>query len=275
MRPAFPLAIAAFAVFFGTPQSVSSQQNADPSVTEIVNRAAGKRPLYQEVFRNLLSRETKTFEIYGKNGEVKRTRTVVSTFLVYQLSRDPTRISEFRNIQSVDGKPVENTEGRTENLFATVAKAESSEKELKQIETESQRFDEDISISGQTLFQAVTLTENLSPFFEFTLEGKENIDGETAFVVAYRQIRATPYITADPTRMPADHRLTVFNDAGLKVGMELGERLSGKLWIDTNSFRIRRELRDFTIQPRNASRRGSTSSSSTKRRSRTRHWSPR
>ena len=95
-----------------------SQNAADIPLPEIIRRAAEQRTVYQDVFKNLLSRETKTSETYKKNGEVKKQRTVVSTFLVYQLSKDANRISEFRNIKSVDGKPLNNTEMRARRAFS-------------------------------------------------------------------------------------------------------------------------------------------------------------
>lgn len=226
-----------------------TQTAANPTLAEIIDQAARQRTAYQDVFKNLLSRETKTFEIYGKKGDVKKTRSVVSTFLVYQLTKDAERISEFRNVKAVDGRQLENTEDRAKNLFEAVSKAESSEKELDRIENESQRFDEDIAVTGQTLFQAVTLADNLRPFFDFTLDGKAAIDGNQVYAVSYRQTNSTPYISADPRRVVGDHRLSVSNDAGLKMSGDLGERLSGKLWIDAATYQVRREMRTFTLQP--------------------------
>ena len=226
-----------------------SQNTADIPLPEIIRRAAEQRTAYQEVFKNLLSRETKTSETYKKNGEVKKQRTVVSTFLVYQLSKDANRISEFRNIKSVDGKPLNNTETRAQSLFETVSKAESSDKELQKIEDESQRYDEDIAVTGLTLFQAVPLSDNLRPFFDFKLEGKDVIGGIPVYVVSYRQTKATPYISANPLRLANDHRLSVFYDSGIRSDRDLGERLSGKFWIDSETFEVWREVRDFTLQP--------------------------
>lgn len=227
-----------------------AQVRKNLSAGEIVSRAGEQRAEYQEVFKNLLSRETRTFEIFGKKGEVRKTRSIVSTFLVYQLTKDPSRISEFRNVKAVDARPVENTEDRAQSLFEAVSKAESSEKEMARIENESQRFDEDFAVRGQTLFQAVPLADNLQPSFEFTLDGQDMIDGNQVYIVSYRQTSPSPYISADPRRLPSgDSRLTVSNDAGLKSGGDLGERLSGKLWIDAAMFQVRREVRVFTLQP--------------------------
>ena len=78
-----------------------SQNATEIPLPEIIGRASEQRTAYQDVFKNLLSRETKTSETYKKNGEVKKQRTIVSTFLVYQLSKDANRISDFL-VQEVD-----------------------------------------------------------------------------------------------------------------------------------------------------------------------------
>ena len=127
---------------------LSGQNTTEVPLTEIIGRASEQRTAYQNDFKNLLSRETKISETYKKNGEVKKQRRIVSTFLVYQLSKDANRSSEFRNIKSVDGKQLDNTDTRAQSLFETVSRAESSDKELQKIEDESQRYDEDIAVTG-------------------------------------------------------------------------------------------------------------------------------
>ena len=243
------LAALACIVVAAAVNSSFSQNATEIPLPEIIGRASEQRTAYQDVFKNLLSRETKTSETYKKNGEVKKQRTIVSTFLVYQLSKDVNRISEFRNVKSVDGKTLNNTEMRAQSLFETVSKAESSDKELQKIEDESQRYDEDIAVTGLTLFQAVPLSDNLRPFFDFKLEGKDSIGGLPVYVVSYQQIKATPYISANPLRLANDHRLSVFYDSGIRSDRDLGERLSGKFWLDAETFQVRREVRDFTLQP--------------------------
>src|SRR5215210_4006162 len=68
-----------------------------PTLQEIIDKAEAQTRVYVETFKNLLSEERKTFEIYDKRGEVKKRRSVVSTFIVYPLSKDENQITEFRN----------------------------------------------------------------------------------------------------------------------------------------------------------------------------------
>jgi hypothetical protein len=243
------LAIALVTGLLSSDLTIPAQTSVPPGIDEIVARAAQARSNYLDVFKNLLSRETRTFEIYDKRGELKHRRVIVSTFLVYQLTKESGRISEFRNVSSVDGKLVDNNAGRTQSLFEAISSAETSDKELARIEAESQRFDEDISVTGQTLFQAVTLSDNLRPYFEFKLDGIDSIEGNAVYIVSYQQARPTPYVTADPQRLPGERKLSVINDAGIKTDGDLNARLSGKLMIDAATFQIRRELRNFTVQP--------------------------
>lgn len=93
------------------------QSAADPTINEIVRNAAEQRNAYVEEFKNLLSRETKTFEIYDKKGSVKKRRVVVSNFIVYQLDNDDKRIAEYRNVVSVDGKQLDNTDKRAQDFL--------------------------------------------------------------------------------------------------------------------------------------------------------------
>jgi hypothetical protein len=225
-----------------------SAQQAAPTLTvdEIVRRAAEQTSVYVEAFKNLLSEETKTFEIYGRDGDVKKRRVVRSTFIVYQLSKDSDKIIEYRNVISVDGKTLGQTDARAQEFFEKLVKVETSAKELERIETESQRYDEELYISNLTLFQSIALADNLRKDFVFTLTGKDNIDGNEVYVVEYRQSRASPNITIGG----ASNGMSGLNyDVDLKGLKDVNERLNGKFWIDTQTFQVVREFRVLSIQP--------------------------
>ena len=220
------------------------------STNEILDKAVGQTRLYLETFKNLLSSETKTFEIYDKKGEVKKRRTVTSSFIVYQLSKGGGRIAEYRNVLAVDGKTLDKTDTRAQDFFERVAKAESSGKELAEIEKESLRYDDPIQINGLTLFQALALAKNLRPLFEFTLEGKQIINGAEVYVISYRQTRGSPDITlnADDENRPGD-RITLNMVVEVDGNPVLNERMRGKFLIDAATFRLWREEREITVQP--------------------------
>src|SRR5688572_25407956 len=87
---------------------------------EMISRARDRTNAYLETFKNLLSEEKKTFEIYEKSGKVKKRKVVDSTFLVYQLTKEQGRVAEFRNVVSVDGKKVSNADDRAKDFFEKV-----------------------------------------------------------------------------------------------------------------------------------------------------------
>jgi hypothetical protein len=223
-------------------------------VDEAIDRAAIQVPNYLSTFRNLISQETKTFTRYSKDGDVKKTKKVVSTFIVYPSAKDENRIAEYRNVISVDGKPVGNPEGRAKDFFERVVKSESSQAELRKIEDESSRYDE-IAVNGLALFEGVPLLEHLRQYFSFKLNGTEKIDGYNAYRIDYEQVRASPYISINESTVPSDGKMPVIYELESGVSGPANERLRGTLWIDAITFQIRREKRQMTIRPENFARR--------------------
>lgn len=219
------------------------------SVNEILRNAAKQTGLYIDTFKNLLAAETKTFEIYDKKGEVKKRRTVTSSFIVYQLSKGEGRPAEYRNVLAVDGKTLDKTDERAQDFFERVAKAESSGKELAAIENESLRYDQPIQINGLTLFQNLALAQNLLPLFEFKLESKQKLEGAEVYVISYRQTRGSPDITVNSGEDKPGDRITMNFDIDTDGAKVLNERMQGKLLIDTANFRLWREEREITVQP--------------------------
>ena len=226
-----------------------SQAASKPAVETILAIAAKQRDNYIREFRNLLSQETKTFSIFDRKGDVKKRRTVVSTFIVYQFSRDEQGIAEFRNVILVDGRKVNDADKRAQEFFEDISKADSVGKEIAKLEREGTRFDEGLSINGLTLFQAPVLADNLRPNFEFSIEGMEKIEGRDVAVIRYRQARETPYISIDPTQMVADGKASVVYDIDIPDARRARARLGGKLWVEADSGRLWKETRILTVQP--------------------------
>jgi len=212
---------------------------------EMINRARERTKVYLETFKNLLSEEKKTFEIYEKGGKIKKRKVVDSTFLVYQLTKDQGRIAEFRNVISIDGKKVANADERARDFFEKVVAADNSQKEYERIRDESSRFDEDFAINGLTLFQAIALSDELRGKFRFTMAGRESIGGKNVYVVLFEQIRDDPDITVNVPTASNNYDIEIEGD---KI-TALNARIRGKLWIDSSTFNVRRELRERTIQP--------------------------
>lgn len=223
-----------------------------PSVNEIVDRAGHQTVSYIETFRNLLSQENKTFEIYGKNGDVKKRRTITSTFIVYPLTKDEKRIAEFRNVLAVDGKKINNADSRAQDFFQKIVRAESSQKELEQIDKESSRFDQDFAITGMTLFQSPVLAPEMRPFFKFDLDGNETSGGADCYMVSYEQIKPSPDVVVNSTEQDYGKSYHQYYDVDVDRDGELNPRIKGKLWIDAATFQIHKEIRQLTLQPEGA-----------------------
>ncbi|MEP7212248.1 MAG: hypothetical protein ABI791_04190 [Acidobacteriota bacterium] len=238
----------AFAALITSSVSSPAQTTSAPAVpvAEAVRRAAAQRAVYLEEFKNLISKENKTFEIFDKKGQIKKRRTVTSVFIVYQPVKSK-EVVEFRNVIAVDGKAVADADKRAEDLFTQLVDPESSEKELQKLQNESLRFDEGIYIDGLTLFQAVALADNLQPSFDFSLAGTDVIDGRDVVVLAYEQKRSSPFITTDTSAKPVEGKLTLEYD--VDISGEVNPRLKGKLWLDAETMQVRRETRQLTVRP--------------------------
>jgi hypothetical protein len=234
------------AVIFLILSSVPIQaQYGVPPVADTVVRSSQQATRYADEFKNLLGREIKTVRTFDKNESVKKERVIVSNFLVYELLRNRGSITEFRTVVSVDGKPVPEAEKRTVQLFERVSKAQTSADELERIQKESLRYDEEIQIVGLTLFQGIALDERVRDAFKFEVVGREKLNETEAYILEYRQIKDT-----DMIRISGKPGAAAVLDYDYDVGelRNARPRLRGRLWIEINSYRIVREVRELLIQ---------------------------
>lgn len=234
---------------FSITNTVLGQTETSIPLAEIIAKAGEQRKVYVEEFKNLLSQETKKFEIYDKKGAVKKSRTVTSTFIVYQLSKGDNLVAEYRHVIAVDGKPLDNADKRAQDFFEKIARAESQNSELAKLHDESTRFDQEILVDGFTLFQSVALVEKVRPFIEFRLEGREILDGTEVLIVSYRQTRQSPFIVINSKKGAQNVTPILKYDVDLEDDVDFRERLSGKFWIDAKTFQVWREERLMTVQP--------------------------
>ena len=242
----FTLMLFLMMVFVGSLKAQNS-----PTIDIILTESTKQTTNYQEAFKNLLAIETKTFEQFGKNGEVKEKKTVESNFLVYQSSKDEKISSELRSVAKVDGKPVSDSVERSNRFFAELAKTTTLKSELEKIQKEGNRYDKTIEVTGLTLYEAVILSDNLRPFFDFKLLSSENYQGNEVFVISYSQTKKSPFISFNEDNKGA-------NDLTLNFELDLPNSLrktdaflNGKLWIDAKTYQIRREERILTVQTEN------------------------
>jgi hypothetical protein len=218
-----------------SPGRQSAPQASDAAATaELLSRAGARRSEYMERFKDLIAEETQRIEEYGPEG-LKRRREVVSDLIIYQSQLDSSSMVEYRNVRLVDGKEVSKRDRRVEQLFGRLAKADTIKKELERIARESKRYDLNYSVYNHTLDQAIPLNENLRPSFRFTVIGDGRIDGHDVIEVGYEQVSQNPDLNFTLSSLPK--RLK---------GAET--RFRGRLWLDRETARLRREERELTIR---------------------------
>lgn len=218
-----------------------------PTKEEILDSIDAGAKTYIETFKNLLADETKTFELYGKNGEVKKKRIVQSNFIVFPLMKAEGQVVEFRNVTSVDGKKIGDSDKRASDLIAKLASAETSDSELNRLRDESSRHDLDIAISGMTLFQALAVDKGLRDSFEFII--RPAAAGASTLTIEYRQVKDTPDISVNSTASRPVGRAGLNYDIDIDKEMPLTARLNGTIVVDSAASKIISETRNVTVQP--------------------------
>jgi hypothetical protein len=230
-------AVAMFAQTSGVPLDV------------LLNETQKQTENYREAFKNLLADELKTLEDFDKRGESDKKTTVRSSFLVYQSGKNANATSELRNVLEVNGKPIPDSQKRGEEFLAELNKQTTLEKELKKLESESNKYDKSWTINGLTLNQAVALAPNLRAVFDFQLAGTENFGGNEVYVVNYRQKTKSPNITVNEKEKTTPTELSVNFNLNIPGELKKSELfLRGKLWIDAKTFQIWREERELVAR---------------------------
>lgn len=215
---------------------------------EMIARVEAQTATYVETFKNLLAEETKTFELYKREGNVGKRRVIVSSFLVFPLQKSADQVVEFRNVISVDGKKINDSDRRAGQLFEKIAKGESSESEINKLRDEGSRHDLEIAISGMTLYQAIAVDSVLRPSFEFDVRPSQTGDLAT-YSIGYRQITESPDITINASKSRPIGRAGLNYDVDIDNDGPLNARVSGTIVVDAVSYKVISEIRIVTIQP--------------------------
>ena len=231
-------------------QAQTTEPTPPPDVPTIIGEAAKQQGNYREAFKNLLAVETKTSTKFDKTGAADKPNVVESDFLVYQSSKDANSIAELRNVTKVDGKVLPDSQKRSDELFAELKKSATKKKELDRIQSEGSRYDKNFEISGITLSEALPLSAKLQPYFDFKFAGIENYQGADVYVINYLQTKKSPLILLN-AKSDADDETVEFN-IDLPGALKKSDAfLRGKLGIDPQTFRVRREERELFVQPEN------------------------
>jgi hypothetical protein len=214
-------------------QSTTAPTSDTISIEELIKKAMLRRSEYIQAFKDLSAEEAQKIEEYDYKG-VKRRREIVSDLIIYQSPLDNSSRFEYRNVRLVDGKAVAGRDQRAEQLFARLAKSKSIKKELERLNRESSRYDLDTKVSGYTLNQGLPLDERFSRSFRFTDAGVEKIDGHEVIVIQYQQVSQNPELIIKLSSLPKKLQ-----------GAESLYR--GRLWLDRETLRLRREVQEWTI----------------------------
>jgi hypothetical protein len=226
-------------------QAVFSQTE----LSRLLDKSETATRQYSETFNNLSAEETKFFEDYDKNGNVKETRRIKSNFIVYQSPRNAIA-NEFRNVMEFNGKMVARKDEEIAKFFEKLAKAGTDAEEWRKIRNEGVRFDGRSSTWGMTLWQ-VSPFGNLRPFFEFQIIDTEKIEGRETYVVEYQQIKPTLLIKADPTEdeLKKEPGGRQYNTSTPEVFRPTNPRLFGKIWLDAETAQIWRNEFKVVLNP--------------------------
>lgn len=215
-------------------QQPTHPQPNSAEVEELVRRARLGVSEYRAKFKDLTADEEQKVEEYDGEGKLKKQRRIVSELVIYQSQLDTSLAAEYRNVREVDGVTVAKREERLVNLFKRLAKADSVKKELDRISRESGRYDHRYSLNGQTLNQGVLLDEKLREAFQFTVAGREQVNGREVIVLQYQQVAQSPHATTK---------------VSLPSALKGAESLyRGRLWLDAETAQIWREERELTLR---------------------------
>ena len=241
------------ALFFSGVLAVVSQAQTTnaPQVdlNALLDKAEQSTINYRESFKNLTANESKTIEKYGKNGEVKDTRRIKSTFIVYQSDKDDS-VSEFRSVSEFNGKSVGRNDAEVAKFFEKLAKSDSPVKEYDRVQKESARYDGDFIVTGATLNQGFELAKAVRSAFDFKIVDTKNLDGRSVVTVEYRQREATERIAINPDDSSPFER-TEFNVPLPKDVDERTARVNGKVDLDAETGQIRADEYAVSIENQN------------------------
>lgn len=216
-------------------QQPSRSEPGPAELKELVRRAGLGTSEYKTRFKDLTAEEEQKIEEYDSQGKLEKQRRIASDLVIYQSQLDPTQMVEYRDVKSVDGVAIKKREARLVSLLNKSAKADSVKKELDRIYRESRRYDLEHSFYGMTLNQGLPLDEKAREAFQFTLAGREQVNGRDAIALEYQQVSQTPYLTFNLSALPSPLK-----------GAEGFYR--GRLWLDAETAQLRREVRELTLR---------------------------
>jgi hypothetical protein len=207
----------------GLQTAPSAGAPAPAEIDALVTRVVDAAREYKNTFLNLVVEETRLTELFDESGRLDKRRAVVSDLIVYT-SHDSRSTAEYRDVRSVDGKPVAKRNTRALELLTRAPQSTSVEKELDLINRESQRYDLEFKFFGFTINQA-GLELQTREKYRIDWGGRDQIGGHDVLILDYQDM------TRDKTRMNA----AFYTHSGFSSSF-----YSCRLWIDAASAQLRR-----------------------------------
>jgi hypothetical protein len=81
----------------------------DPILQDVLNRAGAYAKRYRELCREFVAEERMVQKEYDRKGRLRNQRSFLSDYLIVTLPSDPASTVEFRDILSIDGRPLPRT----------------------------------------------------------------------------------------------------------------------------------------------------------------------
>ena len=148
---------------------VAAQSPQDAQVQAVVAEASKYVEKYRQEFSAIVCEETQVQRLIRPDGTVRKTRTLVSDLMFVKVG-DKWMQRPYRDVLSVDGKPVRNRDDRLRKLF--FAGQKNAVEQAAAIDKESGRYNLGVNRVGVSPLLPITLLDpHVVGNFVFTLDG--------------------------------------------------------------------------------------------------------
>jgi hypothetical protein len=150
---------------------VLTASQTDPKTLAAVQLASKYVENYRKEFSAIVCEERQIQTLIKPDGRIRKTRVLVSDLMFVTVGAD-AKPSAFRDVISVDGKPVRDRDNRLRKLFLEKPSAAAADQALK-ISVESTRYDLGIRRVGESPLIPIGLLDSpLLSNFRFVLTGR-------------------------------------------------------------------------------------------------------
>lgn len=140
---------------------------------------------YEKILLNLTVEETRLVEVFDESGRLDKRREIVSNLVIYQPQRgSAAEKTEYRDVHSVDGKPIKKRSNRALELLARASQSNSIQKELEMIDRESGRYDLNFHFVGSTDQGGAAFRAREK--FRVNWVGRDQVNGHDVVVLNYQ-----------------------------------------------------------------------------------------